>query len=154
MSSGTNSSRTGAPRAFQLGRVCKTLMRERSWHDTRRFDRRSMGTLGATPAPKEAPEGSSECRSSAYHKRHPLDRSHRITLARPPREVWSVEDGCQPLLPLWQKAGVWDHILKALQSHKDADGGLDWEVHYLDATIVRAHQHAAGAKGGTKRSKL
>jgi transposase len=55
----------------------------------------------------------------------------------------------------WQKSGVWDRILKALQSHKDADEGeLDWEVHYLDATIVRAHQHAAGAKGGTKSTKL
>ena len=54
----------------------------------------------------------------------------------------------------WQKAGVWDRILRALQSHKDAEGGLDWEVHYLDATIVRAHQHAAGAKRGTQRSKL
>ena len=54
----------------------------------------------------------------------------------------------------WQKAGVWDRILKALQSQKDAEGELDWEVHYLDATIVRAHQHAAGAKGGTKSTKL
>ena len=50
----------------------------------------------------------------------------------------------------WQKAGGWDRILKALQSQKDQEGELDWEVHYLDATIVRAHQHAAGAKGGPK----
>src|SRR5215213_9852664 len=109
-----------------------------------------MGTFGATPAPKEAPKRPSQRRSSPYHKRHALDRSHRITLARPPREVWSVEDGCQPLLPLWQKAGVWDRILKALQSHNDAEGELDWEVHYLDSTIVRAHQDAAGAQGGPK----
>src|SRR5215213_10532465 len=101
-----------------LGRVCKTLMRERSWHDTRRFDRQSMGTLGATPAPKEAPEGSSECRSSAYHKRHPLDRSHRITLARPPREVWSVEDGCQPLLPLAEGRGVGSHTKSSPESQR------------------------------------
>ena len=48
-----------------------------------------------------------------------------------------------------------DQVLKALQSHKDAEGELDWEVHYLDSTIVRAHhQHAAGAKGGTKSTKL
>jgi transposase len=53
----------------------------------------------------------------------------------------------------WQKAGVWDRILKALQSQKDQHGELDWEVHYLDATIVRAHQHAAGAKGGTQRAR-
>jgi transposase len=50
----------------------------------------------------------------------------------------------------WRKAGVWDRVLAALQSHKGAKGELDWEVHYLDATIVIAHQHAAGAKGGTK----
>jgi transposase len=54
----------------------------------------------------------------------------------------------------WRKAGVWDRILHSVQSHKDQQGELDWEVHYLDATIVRAHQHAAGAKGGTKKSKL
>jgi transposase len=49
----------------------------------------------------------------------------------------------------WQKAGIWDRILEALQRRQDAEGELDWRVHYLDATIVRAHQHAAGAKGGT-----
>jgi transposase len=51
----------------------------------------------------------------------------------------------------WQKAGVWDRVLRTLQSRKDEEGELDWEVHYLDATTVRAHQHAAGAKGGTRR---
>jgi hypothetical protein len=53
----------------------------------------------------------------------------------------------------WQKGGVWDQVLKALHSQKDQQGELDWEVHYLDATIVRAHQHAAGAKGGTPRAR-
>src|SRR5215218_3819500 len=89
-----------------LGRVCKTLVRERSWHDTRRFDRQSMGTFGATPAPKEAPKRPSQRRSSPYHKRHALDRSHRITLARFAREVWSLEDCCQPLLPLAEGRGL------------------------------------------------
>ena len=89
-----------------LGSVCKTLVRERLWHGTRRFDRQTVGTLGATPAPSEAKKGPSQCRSSAYHKRHALDRSHRITLARPPPEVWSLEDGCQPLLGLAEGWGV------------------------------------------------
>jgi transposase len=53
----------------------------------------------------------------------------------------------------WRKGGVWDQILHSLQSHKDAEGELDWDLHYLDATRVRAHQHAAGAKGGTKTAK-
>ena len=53
----------------------------------------------------------------------------------------------------WQKAEVWDQVLKALQSHKDAEGELDWEVHYLDSTIVRAHQLASGAKGGDQKEQ-
>ena len=67
-----------------LGSVCKTMVRERLWYGTRRFDRQSMETFGATPAPKKASKGPSQRRSSAYHKRHALDRSHRLTLARPP----------------------------------------------------------------------
>src|SRR5215217_821950 len=102
-----------------LGRVCKTLVRERSWHDTRRFDRQSMGTFGATPAPKEAPKRPSQRRSSPYHKRHTLDRSHRITLARPPREVWSVEECCQPLLPLAEGRGVGSHTKSSAEPERD-----------------------------------
>ena len=57
----------------------------------------------------------------------------------------------------WVKAGVWDRLLAALQQQGDAAGKLDWSQHYVDATVVRAHQHAAGArraKGGqsSKRS--
>jgi transposase len=48
----------------------------------------------------------------------------------------------------WRRAGVWEGILQALQQQADADGQLDWEQHYLDSTVIRAHQHAAGAKGG------
>src|SRR5688572_28268597 len=99
-----------------------------------------MGTLGATPAPKEAKKGPSQRRSSAYHKRHPLDRSHRITLARPPREVWSLEDGCQPLLALAEGRGVGSHTKSSAEPKRPIRRELDWEVHYLDATIVRAHQ--------------
>ncbi len=47
----------------------------------------------------------------------------------------------------WRKAGIWDDILAALQQQADATGRLDWAVHYVDATIIRAHQHAAGARG-------
>jgi transposase len=50
----------------------------------------------------------------------------------------------------WQKAGVWLHVLEALQQQSDAAGEIDWEKHSVDSTIIRAHQHAAGAKGGKK----
>src|SRR5918992_6339992 len=47
----------------------------------------------------------------------------------------------------WQRAGVWDRVLAALQREADADSRLDWTLHFVDGTTVRAHQHAAGAKG-------
>src|SRR5215212_954754 len=53
----------------------------------------------------------------------------------------------------WQKAGIWDRILVALQRQADAEGRLDWTLHFVDSTVVRAHQHAAGAKGGTRLRK-
>src|SRR5579884_3440823 len=54
----------------------------------------------------------------------------------------------------WTAAGVWDRLFEAVQRQEDAAGRLDWEVHFVDGTVVRAHQHAAGAKGGrpTRRS--
>jgi transposase len=48
----------------------------------------------------------------------------------------------------WQRAGVWERVLAALQADADAAGELDWSLHFLDGTTVRAHQHAAGAKKG------
>ena len=53
----------------------------------------------------------------------------------------------------WTQAGVWDRLLAAVQRQADAVGELDWEVHFVDGTVIRAHQHAAGAKGGTQRPR-
>lgn len=53
----------------------------------------------------------------------------------------------------WRTAGIWDRILVALQQQADADGKLDWTMHFVDGTSVRAHQHAAGAKKGTQKPK-
>ncbi len=46
----------------------------------------------------------------------------------------------------WQQGGVWDRVLAALQAAADARGELDWSLHFLDGTVIRAHPHAAGAK--------
>lgn len=46
----------------------------------------------------------------------------------------------------WRKAGLWDEIWSQLQRDADVEGEIDWEVHMVDGTVVRAHQHAAGAK--------
>jgi transposase len=48
----------------------------------------------------------------------------------------------------WQQAGIWHRILTALQEVADADGVIDWTLHCLDSTTMRAHQHAAGGKKG------
>jgi transposase len=48
----------------------------------------------------------------------------------------------------WTEAGVWDRLFAAVQRQADAAGELDWEVHFVDGTVVRAHQHAAGAPRG------
>jgi transposase len=53
----------------------------------------------------------------------------------------------------WRAAGVWDRVLAALQQRADAVGRIDWEVHYVDGTIVRAHQHAAGARDSGPREE-
>ncbi len=46
----------------------------------------------------------------------------------------------------WRASGVWDRILSALQAEADARGEVDRDLHFVDATIIRAHQHAAGAR--------
>ena len=52
----------------------------------------------------------------------------------------------------WVKAGLWDRILAELQRQGDAEGELDWDLHHVDGSVIRAHQHAAGAqKGGSAR---
>jgi transposase len=53
----------------------------------------------------------------------------------------------------WKEQGVWDRIYDAVKAQADAAGALDWELHHVDATVIRAHQHAAGAKKGTQRPK-
>jgi transposase len=44
----------------------------------------------------------------------------------------------------WQRDGTWARVLRRVQQCSDAVASIDWEVS-VDSTIVRAHQHAAGA---------
>jgi transposase len=55
----------------------------------------------------------------------------------------------------WRKAGIWERLFAAVQQQADAAGQLDWATHFVDGTIVRAHQHAAGGtKGGADAEAL
>lgn len=47
----------------------------------------------------------------------------------------------------WSEKGVWERLFEALADDPD------FEYVMMDVTIVRAHQHSAGAKGGIKRRK-
>jgi putative transposase len=47
----------------------------------------------------------------------------------------------------WSKDGVWDRLFAAMADDPD------FEYIMIDSTIVRAHQHAAGKKGGLKLAR-
>ena len=46
----------------------------------------------------------------------------------------------------WQRSGLWQQLLEELQHQAETIGQVNWEIHHVDGSIVRAHQHAAGAK--------
>src|SRR5436309_2785342 len=64
----------------------------------------------------------------------------------------------------WRQAGIWQRILSDLQAEAEQRGEIDWDLPFVDATIVRpspvpstrlclaeplaslAHQHAGGAR--------
>ncbi|MFE0654683.1 IS5 family transposase [Streptomyces sp. NPDC059534] len=46
---------------------------------------------------------------------------------------------------LWSADGTWERLLQQVQAAADAAGEIDWNVS-VDSTVVRAHQHAAGAR--------
>ncbi len=49
----------------------------------------------------------------------------------------------------WTLAGLWEQILEALNESRIVPDALQM----IDSTVVRAHQHAAGAKGGTRQPR-
>ena len=48
----------------------------------------------------------------------------------------------------WGKSGVWQRVIEAVRTDADLEALL------LDSTIVRAHQHAAGAQKKKVRKRL
>jgi len=52
---------------------------------------------------------------------------------------------CYERFRRWQQDGTWDRLLAHAQTRSDAIGQVEWTIS-VDATINRAHQHAAGAR--------
>ncbi|MFF5344057.1 IS5 family transposase [Streptomyces althioticus] len=48
-------------------------------------------------------------------------------------------------LRMWAVDGTWERVFATLVAQADADEDLNWAVS-VDSTVVRAHQHAAGAR--------
>jgi transposase len=54
----------------------------------------------------------------------------------------------------WRKLAVWDKMFAELQTALDVESNVDWEIHFIDLTTVRAHQHVAGAKKVVQNKRL
>lgn len=57
------------------------------------------------------------------------------------------------LLRMWAVDGTWERVFVALMARADVDEDLDWVV-LADSPIVRAHQHAGGARRGASAGGL
>jgi hypothetical protein len=44
-------------------------------------------------------------------------------------------------------SGGWQQVVTVLRARADAAGLITWDIS-MDSTVVRAHQHAAGARRG------
>jgi transposase len=103
------------------------------------------------------PTGKKPGRPPTWSKRQLIDGIRwRTRTGAPWRDVparyrpWQTVYG---LFRRWQRDGTWRRILTQLQAQADAKGLITWQVS-IDTTVMRAHQHAAGArKGGTANAK-
>ncbi|GAA2685252.1 hypothetical protein GCM10010428_56070 [Actinosynnema pretiosum subsp. pretiosum] len=95
------------------------------------------------------PVGVKPGRPPKWSKRQLIDGIRwRVRVGAPWRDVppdygpWQTVYG---LFRRWQRLGVWQGVLTALQAQADAAGLIVWDVG-VDSTVMRAHQHAAGAR--------
>lgn len=61
-----------------------------------------------------------------------------------PDELSSFQTAHKRLIR-WAVDGTWERILTTVLAAADSDDDIDWTVS-VDSTVVRAHQHAAGAR--------
>jgi len=59
---------------------------------------------------------------------------------------------CYDRLLRWRRDGTWDRLLAHTQTRNDAVGEVEWVVS-VDSSVIRAHQHAAGARHRRTRAE-
>ena len=79
--------------------------------------------------------------------------AHRRSLARCARTLWPWRTVASRFYR-WRQAGIWQRLFEAVQQQADVAGQLDWAIHDVDGTIVRAHQHVAGSPKGAEAEAL
>jgi transposase len=60
-------------------------------------------------------------------------------------ERYSPWQTCFDRVSRWRRDGTWDRLLAHVQTRSGGVGKVEWEVS-VDDTVIRAHQHAAGAR--------
>lgn len=95
------------------------------------------------------PVGRKPGRPPKWTKRQLIDAIRwRTRFGAPWREIperYGPWQNAYGLFRTWSRNGTWVRILSGLQARADAAGLICWDVS-IDSTIVRAHQHAAGAR--------
>ncbi|GCD41985.1 transposase [Streptomyces paromomycinus] len=88
----------------------------------------------------------------ARHRRTPPEVIDAIASTFPsgtpvgaPGEKYGTWRGVCNRLRMWAVDGTWEGVFTALVARADADEDVSWAVS-VDSTLVRAHQHAAGAR--------
>ncbi len=103
-----------------------------------------MGSVGATVARSPAVSGWAVGRSPNGDQWGDLADPQWVAVAGSARGVRELEDRLQPHRR-WCGDRTWEGILDELRRGADLDEGAAWTVG-VDAAVVRAHQHAAGAR--------
>jgi hypothetical protein len=111
-----------------------------------------MGQAGAVAAQGQEVWAATHLEQTPVDRRDPLADTDGRAMAGRAGPLWALADGVRAVPTLAARRHL-ETILTGLQAQADAKGVITWQVN-VDTTVVRAHQHAAGArKGGSGSAK-
>jgi hypothetical protein len=108
-----------------------------------------MGAAGALAASDDTPAGWPLAGLPTGPQRHPVPVRTGVSWRDLPERCGPWET-VYKRFARWQTDGTWARIEASLQTQADGAGELDWDAQ-IDSSVVRAHQHAAGARKGVGR---